>query len=230
MPDQRPAKLETYRDQAVAATYDRRWEGARGRRRNARKAAALQKAVDAILTRTQVATSTLLDIPCGTGRFTDLWTDRGYQVLGADLALPMLLEARRKHPHATFFAADLAHLPFADDALDLGICIRFLHLVREPELRIRFLRELRRVCHQGAVLDYRHAHTFRVWGRRLRFRLGRRARPPANPDFRQIRAEIAASGWEVVAWIPVHRAPWLSDKLLIAVVPRMADDCARIQE
>ncbi|PCJ55771.1 MAG: hypothetical protein COA70_01460 [Planctomycetota bacterium] len=218
--ENRPSKLETYRDQEIAATYDQRWSSARGKKRDARKAKALQRAVDAVLQARGMQAKTLLDIPCGTGRFSDLWQAHGFQVLGADLAVTMLQEARAKHPQATFFAADLAHLPFADGGLDLGICIRFLHLVRDPKLRIAFLRELKRVCKVGAVIDYRHAHTFRIWSRRLRFRLGKRARPPANPTFSQIRAELDAAGWDSVQWIHVRRHPWLSDKLLIAAVPR----------
>lgn len=216
----RPSKLETYRDREIAATYDQRWSSPRGKKRDARKAAALQRAVDAVLKARGMEAQTLLDIPCGTGRFSDLWKSRGFQVLGADLAVTMLQEAQAKHPHATFFAADLARLPFADGSLDLGICIRFLHLVRDPELRIAFLRELKRVCKVGAVIDYRHAHTFRIWSRRLRFHLGKRERPPANPTFTQIRAELDAAGWDSAQWIHVRRHPWLSDKLLIAAVPR----------
>lgn len=231
MSPQRPRKLETYADQGVAEDYDRRWASARGKRRDVRKAQALRRAVkmletaagDALHGDPESATQqTLLDIPCGTGRFSDLWEDRGLQVLGADLALPMLMEARLKHPQATYFAADLAKLPFADDALDLAICIRFLHLVRDPELRIRFLRELRRVSRVGAVIDYRHAHTFRIWGRRLRHRLGRRAKAPANPTFPQIRKELEAAGWTPLDWIHVRGHPWLSDKVLIPVVPTAA--------
>jgi len=219
MSSERPSKLETYRDREVAETYDRRWAGARGQKRDARKAKALRKAMDALEAASGQAPRTLLDIPCGTGRFTDLWRDRDFQVLSADLALPMLAEAHAKFPEDSFLAADLAKLPFGQDALDVSICIRFLHLVRDPELRITFLKELRRVCRLGAVIDYRHAHTFRVWSRRLRYRLGRRERPPANPSYSQIRHEIAAAGWDIVDWIPVHRAPGLSDKLLLAVVP-----------
>jgi len=217
--ENRPSKLETYRDQQVAATYDQRWSSARGKKRDKRKAAALQRAVAAVLKERAMGAKTLLDIPCGTGRFSDLWEAQGFQVLGADLATPMLQEARNKHPQATFFAADLARLPFADEAIDLGICIRFLHLVRDPNLRIAFLRELRRVCKVGAVIDYRHAHTFRIWSRRLRFRLGKRPLTPANPSFTQIRAELHAAGWDSVQWVHVRRHPWLSDKLLIAAVP-----------
>jgi ubiquinone/menaquinone biosynthesis C-methylase UbiE len=218
MSQQRPTKLEVYRSQSVARDYDQRWAGAVGAKRDARKAHALKKALQCIETQTGETALSLLDIPCGTGRFSQLWNDRDLHVIGADLALPMLAEAQLKYPQSTYLAADLAKLPFADDSVDVAICVRFLHLVRDPALRVAFLKELNRVSRMGAIIDYRHGRTLRVWGRHLRYRLGLRAAAPANPSPREIRQEVAAAGWKKLDWIPVHRAPLLSDKVLIPVV------------
>lgn len=210
----RSAKLETYRAPEVAAAYDRRWAGARGRRRDARKARALERALNALAQAAGERPRSLLDAPCGTGRFSALWARLGYAACGADLAPAMLAQARAKHPGACLLAADLARLPLRDGAVDAAVCVRLLHLVREPEERQAFLRELRRVARLGAVVDWRHGRTLRVWGQRLRWRLGLRARAPANPSPAAIRAEMAAAGFRVVAILPVHRAPFLSDKCL----------------
>lgn len=215
----RPAKLETYREDAVAQDYDLRWSGALGDRRNRRKAIALRTALAALEADAGEAVRSLLDTPCGTGRFSALWEDRGLHPIGADLALPMLEEARRKHPEAPYLCTDMAALPFADAGLDAAICVRFLHLVRDPEQRVAFLSELRRVCRLGAVIDYRHSRTLRVWGRRLRHRLGLRDRAPSNPSPRALGEELRRAGWREVQRIPVHRAPLLSDKLLVVVRP-----------
>lgn len=219
MSPQRPTKLEVYQSQSVARDYDQRWAGSLGAKRDARKAHALQKALQCIETQTGEKALSLLDIPCGTGRFSQLWSDRDLHVIGADLALPMLAEAQLKYPKSTYLAADLAKLPFADNSVDVAICVRFLHLVRDPELRVAFLKELNRVSRLGAIIDYRHGRTLRVWGRYLRYRMGMRANAPANPSPYQIRQEIAAAGWKRLGWIHVHRAPLLSDKVLIPVVP-----------
>jgi len=218
MAEPRPTKLEVYRDESVARDYDQRWAGAVGAKRDARKAKALRKALACIEEFRDETANSLLDIPCGTGRFSQLWSDRDLVVLGADLALPMLLEAQAKYPDSTYLAADLAKLPFADDSVDVAICVRFLHLVRDPELRIGFLRELNRVSRLGAVIDYRHGRTLRVWGRHLRHKLGLREGAPANPSPQRIRHEVAAAGFRKLDWIHVHRAPLLSDKVLIPVV------------
>ena len=214
----RPPKLEVYRSTSVARDYDQRWAGSVGAKRDARKARALKKALAIVENARGEVAQSVLDIPCGTGRFSQLWAGRDLHVLGADLALPMLAEALRKNPNSTYLAADMAKLPFADDSVDVAICVRFFHLVRDPKLRVAFLRELNRVSRLGAILDYRHGHTLRVWSRHFRYRLGLRALPPANPSPRQIRNEIAAADWQQLDWIAVHHAPLLSDKVLIPVV------------
>lgn len=216
---QRPRKLEVYRDRAMAEVYDRRWAGARGRARDERKARALRRAFDALAAAAGERPRTLLDLPCGTGRFAALWRECGLRAIGADLAREMLEVARAKHPEAALMVADAARLPLPDGAVDAVACVRFLHLVRAPADRARFLRELRRVARLGVVVDWRHGRTLRVWGRRLRWRMGLRDRPPSNPSHEQIRAEMAAAGFEVVAELPVRRAPLLSDKLLVVAVP-----------
>ncbi len=210
----RSAKLETYRDPAVAEAYDRRWAGALGRRRDERKARALERALLQLAQAAGASPRSLLDAPCGTGRFSGLWPRLGYEAIGADLAPAMLAQARLKHPAACLVAADLARLPLRDGAVDAAVCVRLLHLVREREERLAFLRELRRVSRLGAIVDWRHGRTLRVWGRRLRWRLGLRERAPANPSALEIHAEMTAAGFRMVELLPVHRAPFLSDKVL----------------
>jgi SAM-dependent methyltransferase len=215
----RPAKLEVYSSADVSSTYDRRWSGWLGRSRNARKARAIERALDVL-----GQPRALLDAPCGNGRFSALLARGERRYVGLDLALPMLRVARERHAAADYVAADLTRLPFPDRCFDAALCIRFLHLVRDPGLRIAVLRELARVSRVGLVADYRHDRTLRVLGRRLRHRLGWRDRAPANPSPERIRAEIAQAGLELSAWIPVHRAPWLSDKVLVVLRRRDGSD------
>jgi len=217
----RPPKLETYREKEVAASYDCRWEGPSGKRRQRRKARALIQALVRLEAAAGEPCRSLLDVPCGTGRFARLLAARVPRCWGLDLSRAMLLQARNKHPRFPLLRSDLARLPFPDHSIGITVCIRFLHLVRDPGLRIGFLKELRRVSRLGAVIDYRHDRTLRVASRKVRHRMGWLPRPPANPSRQAIRAELAAAGFRAEAWLPVHRAPWLSDKVLI--VARHAD-------
>jgi SAM-dependent methyltransferase len=217
-PTARSAKLEVYCDPRTAAAYDARWSGSRGKRRDARKARALERALEILDDAVGQRVRTLLDVPCGTARFGALWPRLGRAALGTDLARAMLAEGRAKHPAMPCVAADLARLPFRDASFHAAVCVRFLHLVREPEQRAVFLRELRRVARLGVIVDWRHGRTLRVWGRHLRYRAGLRPRAPANPSLRQIRAEMTAAGFRLVAILPVRRAPLLSDKVLAVAV------------
>lgn len=219
-PERRPAKLETYRDADYAARYDDRWSGKRGHQRDALKAAAIRRAWQSLTEATGSTALSVLDLPAGTGRFTQLLQELcpGI-VLAADLSEAMLAEARSKHPGALACVADAARLPCPDDAFDVVICIRFLHLVRDRALRIAFLREFARVARLGVIIDYRHGRTLRIWGRHIRHRLGLMPLAPANPSPAAIRAEIAEAGLKLHSRHHVRFAPLLSDKLLHVALP-----------
>ena len=110
-------------------------------------------------------------------------------------------------------------MPFPNDAFDTVICIRFLHLVRDRALRVSFLREFARVARLGVIIDYRHGHTLRIWGRHLRHKFGLMPLAPANPSPAAIRAEIAEAGLKLHSRHHVRFAPLLSDKLLHVALP-----------
>ena len=215
-PPARPAKLDGYRDAEVAATYDRRWDGAQGARRHRRDEAAIAKALDALAAAAGRPLETVLDVPCGTGRFTEWLRDRGLRPIGGELSLAMLDQAKSKAPGAPWIACDLAQLPFDTGSCDVALCVRFMHLVRDQSLRAAYLSELARVARHGVVVDFRHSRTLRVWGRRVRHRLGWLEKSPANLRPSAIREALERAGLREVAWIPVHRAPLLSDKVIVA--------------
>lgn len=211
----RPAKLEGYKDDDVAAEYDQRWASSTGQKRDRRKARAIELGLATLEEVSGESLASVLDLPCGTGRFSQLLGQRFEVYMGADLSPQMLAQAQLKIQQPThFLAADAGRLPFEDRAVDVAVCIRFLHLVRDAELRVRFLRELNRISRVGVIVDYRHCHTLRVWGKRLRHRLGMLPLAPANPSLAQIREELDAAGLEVQRLIHVHKAPLLSDKML----------------
>jgi len=213
-------KLERYRDARVAETYDRRWRGRRGLRRQRRKERAVLRAVDSLGALGPLAS--VVDIPCGSGRFTELLRARGLRYLGLDLSLAMLLQAQAKSPLAQLAAADLARLPLRDGAVDLVVCIRLMHLVRDAELRLAFLREMARVARRGIVVDYRQTRSLQSFARRLRYRAGLRSREPGALAPAAIRRELAAAGLFPRAWLPL-RGP-LSDKLVIAAANKATSE------
>jgi SAM-dependent methyltransferase len=96
----------------------------------------------------------VLEIACGTGRFTVILAEQGADVVGLDISEPMLRRGRQKAAAADtrveWLRGDAARLPFPDDSFDSVLAMRFFHLADTP---VAFLSELRRVSRERVVFD-----------------------------------------------------------------------------
>ncbi|QFU83278.1 class I SAM-dependent methyltransferase [Natronorubrum aibiense] len=98
----------------------------------------------------------ILEIACGTGRFTVMLAEQGADVVGLDISAAMLQQGRKKAQYADldgtleFLRGDAGRLPFPDDHFDTVIAMRFFHLADDPEA---FLAEMRRVSREQIVFD-----------------------------------------------------------------------------
>jgi len=106
----------------------------------------------------------VLEVACGTGRFTVMLAERGADVVGVDISAAMLEEGREKAQAAgvsdtlEFMRGDAARLPFPDDHFDSVIAMRFFHLADTPA---SFLSEMCRVSRDRVFFD-----TFRRYSAR----------------------------------------------------------------
>lgn len=99
----------------------------------------------------------VLELACGTGRFSIELANQGAEVLAGDISREMLMQGVDKTRRAElaggrpeFLRVDGSRLPFPDDQFDLAVAMRFFHLVPEPE---SYLRELVRVSSGPVVFD-----------------------------------------------------------------------------
>ena len=98
----------------------------------------------------------VLEIACGTGRFTVMLTERGADAVGLDISEPMLRQGREKARVADvpsrleFLRGDADRLPFPDDHFDAVFAVRFFHLADTPA---SFLKEMRRVSREKVFFD-----------------------------------------------------------------------------
>jgi ubiquinone/menaquinone biosynthesis C-methylase UbiE len=150
--------------------------------------------------------TTILDLPCGTGRFTDLLDSHCAQLLQGDLAGAML--AQRQNQRSWALQGSLHQLPLADDSVDLAFCFRVLHHFPERELRIQVLRELARVSRKWVLTSYYDAHSLPIWRDRLRGR-ERSLTPVSHAQFTQ---EAAQAGLKVV--LRGFRQRWFSQQVI----------------
>jgi ubiquinone/menaquinone biosynthesis C-methylase UbiE len=131
-------------------SYDRtRFTGLLGQIKLARDRTLVSRAVRGL-----GAMDRLLDLPCGTGRFTPVLQRRVKKVVSADISLEMMGVAASKFPSpgASYVQCSIEGLPFQDSSFDLTFTARFLlHL---PEgLRQAALSELARVSKRWVFFD-----------------------------------------------------------------------------
>ena len=98
----------------------------------------------------------VLEVACGTGRFTTLLAERGADATGLDISAAMLARGREKARQAgvrdrvEFLRGDAARLPFPDDSFDTVLAMRFFHLADSPD---RFVAEMARVAREQVFFD-----------------------------------------------------------------------------
>jgi ubiquinone/menaquinone biosynthesis C-methylase UbiE len=206
-------KKQFYQSADVAADYDEhRFRTPRRQRRNARKWAAIQKAL-ALAN----GVKTIVDLPCGTGRFTGHLARAGFEVVGSDISAEMMGQAAKlpSVQHANirgYVRADAEKLPFKSKSTDCLMSIRFLFHV-DPETRRRMLREFGRVSRRWVIADYRHKYSFRYGVWKLTRALGLTKRPFERVSVKSMTAEFEDAGLRVAKIIPVRRG--LSDKWVV---------------
>jgi SAM-dependent methyltransferase len=149
---------EWYQADEIAEAYeDKRFSGG-GRLVNDRE---MDAVIDAL---GPLADTSILEIACGTGRFSVAMAERGADVTGIDISGPMLTQGRASARNAgvadqiEFLRGDAARLPFPDDSFDAVLAMRFFHLADRPEA---FLAEMERVSRDRVVFD-----TFRRYSTR----------------------------------------------------------------
>lgn len=141
-----------YQGPEVVARYEReRFHSPWGRA----YAALHQRGVRGALARLE-GHGTVLDVPCGTGRMTQLVTGLGLSYLGLDIAAEMARHCRAHHGSRPgvlgVTVGDIERLPFDDASVDAVLCLKLCHLITAPSIA-RVLRECERVAARYVIID-----------------------------------------------------------------------------
>ena len=117
----------------------------------------------------------IVDIPCGSGRFFDLFAGAKDLVM-ADLSENMLGVVRERidlPPTARLLKADVTEIPLASASADLCFCMRLFHHLPSDEIRLAALRELSRISVAYVALSFYNKHCARYYWRKA---LGKKIR------------------------------------------------------
>jgi ubiquinone/menaquinone biosynthesis C-methylase UbiE len=141
---------EWYQSDEVAEAYDEKRFSRGGRLIDDREKQAVLDALGPVENRE------ILEIACGTGRFTAMLAGRGADIVGLDISGPMLQQGRERAQSAgvadnlEYMRGDAGRLPFPDDRFDAVFAMRFFHLADTPE---KFMTEMRRVSREQVFFD-----------------------------------------------------------------------------
>ncbi|MFD1634839.1 class I SAM-dependent methyltransferase [Haloplanus ruber] len=150
---------EWYQTDEVAQAYDAKRFSRGGRLIDRREKRAVLEAL------TPIEDRRVLEIACGTGRFTVMLAERGADIVGLDISSAMLSQGREKARAAgvtdriEFLRGDAARLPFPDDHFDTVFAMRFFHLADTPA---KFLAEMCRVSKEQVFFDTFNDRSTRV--------------------------------------------------------------------
>ncbi len=206
-------KKSFYRSQAVADDYDQhRFTTPERKRRNERKWRAIEKAL-ALAPRVR----RILDLPCGTGRFTGRLAASAYEVIGCDISLEMIGKAMAMAAPLDpgilgYVQANAEKLPFRDASVDCVVSIRFMFHV-DREVRIRILREFARISSRWQIIDYRHKYSLRYRKWRVLRAFGLTREPLERVSRERLEHEYSSAGLKIRSVINV--SSWLSDKWVV---------------
>ncbi len=138
----------------------------------------------------------ILDLPCGHGRLSDLLKSKCDRLIEADWSFTMVslnqrdngLDARR------YFRASALEIPLPDRSVDVVVSFRLSHHLETPELRERHLRELFRVAKKTVVVTWFSATSLKNLLRQIRVKLtGKRGKNVLRND--RVRAIAIESGY-----------------------------------
>lgn len=101
----------------------------------------------------------ILDLPCGAGRFWPLLTSKSSRTLfAADNSKDMLAVADAAHPEHirkqfTLFQSSAFAIDMEDKSVDSVFCMRLLHHIGKREDRIKIYQEFARVARDSIILS-----------------------------------------------------------------------------
>ena len=202
----------------VAASYDQKRRSDRdGIRRWESESEVLAKVLSRV-----PRDSSVLDLPCGTGRFFPLLQEMGLRTVGADISDEMLRQIpaeylKGENPVRTVIA-DAEKLQFPDNTFDYVLSMRFYNHL-SLRARPKVLGELSRICRRGVIIQVRFRGPMAFLGDALRAILATvkgEARqssetahcdygPRGNPRFSEFRKLAEECGLQVRE---THRVWW----------------------
>ncbi len=113
--------------------------------------------------------SHVVDIPCGNGRFYEMFSV-ARKLTMIDYSANMLTAAVERTGDAKnveFLRADITNLPLPASCAELCFCMRLFHHMKTDEVRVKALSELARISKKYVALSFYNKGCFRYYFRKM---------------------------------------------------------------
>jgi ubiquinone/menaquinone biosynthesis C-methylase UbiE len=202
-----------FQNRQSAESYAARFEHGTRLRTSRRE----QRAVWAVFSRLPDC-RTILDLPCGAGRFQPALDASGRRIIEMDVSEHFVAIARdragRTGDRCGFIVGDAAQVPLPDGCVDAILCNRLLHHFTASADRARFLREFHRITRKYLVLSFFDYLAFGSLRRVLKALKGRKVNYAGQPTLAQFCNECRAAGFELQRVVPTGPI-WVAQKYLV---------------
>ncbi len=145
----------------------------------------------------------ILDAGCGTGIFTTDILSSGSQVIGLDISLPMLIQAKKKLKEYPFWIilADMLNLPFPESSFDKVVSVTALEFVEDAKGAIG---ELFRITKRGGCIVVATLNSLSPWASRRKAEAKERHTIFEKAIFRSPQELLSLASVEGVAKTAIH--------------------------
>ncbi len=112
----------------------------------------------------------VLDVPCGSGRFSQLVAKCGHHLLRADLSQVMVSHARQAGPNGHSIGdlcCDLGKPPLRPGSVDVVLLWRLFHHCHSDHDRGLMLRRAAELARRYIILSFYNRENVTFWGRRV---------------------------------------------------------------
>jgi len=153
--------------------------------------------------------SSVLDIPCGAGRFWPLLSKKPDRIIYAsDYSFPMITVAKKLLDSDVVnripcFQASAFNINLKSDSVDSIFCMRLLHHIVDKEHRLELLKEFHRVTRDTVCLSLWVDGNYKAW-RRKRLESRRNRKRYQNRfivNGKVIESEFFEAGFEIIGQI-----------------------------
>jgi len=112
--------------------------------------------------------SHIVDIPCGNGRFFNIFSKAGKLTM-ADYSIHMLKAAEERFgtpENVNLLQADISSIPLSNGSADLCFCMRLFHHMQNDQVRLSALKELARISKKYIALSFYNKNCLRFYWRK----------------------------------------------------------------